>query len=269
MDSKNRSVLIFIILALVVLCCCLVTMVGLGIGLFTTQARRVEWGAGLPSGRQTERIEHTFDGTASYLEVDNFAGEVTVRAGDGDIMRLVATKQAPRTSDLRLIEVDWVMGDDALRIRTSRPRSSLSNVAVDLQITVPAGTRLDLDTGAGTVRIENVVGEIKAHTGAGDVEVRGGSGPIDLDTGAGGVEYEGVPQGNCSFNTGAGGIVLRLPADANVEVELDTGVGSVDVTGFDVDGHVSTTRVDGVIGDGSQGRVEAQTGAGGIELRQR
>lgn len=269
MDSKNRPVLIFIILALVVLCCCLASLGGAGIGFFATQARRVEWGAGFPSGRQTERIEHTFDGTAAFLEVDNFAGKVTVRAGDGGTMRLVATKQAPRTSDLRLIEVDWVMGDDALRIRTGLPRSSLSNVSVDLQITVPAGTRLDLDTSAGQVRIENVVGEIKAHTGAGEIEVRGGSGPIHLDTGAGNIEYEGAPRGDCYLNTGAGGIVLRLPADANVEVELDTGVGSVDVTGFYVDGHVSTTRVDGVIGDGSQGRVEAQTGAGGIELRQR
>ena len=85
------------------------------------------------------------------------------------------------------------------------------------------------------------------------------------DSGSGGIEYQGAPQGDCRFETGSGSITLELPPDLSMEVNLDTGTGSLDV-GYDVAGTVSRKEVRGVIGDGSHGSIRAHTGAGSIHL---
>jgi hypothetical protein len=92
---------------------------------------------------------------------------------------------------------------------------------------------------------------------------------VSLDTGTGGIDYEGQPEGHCRFDTGAGGITLRLPADLEMELDLDTGAGSIDLGGFAVDGHVRRGEVKGRLGDGSQGSITADTGTGGIDLVRR
>jgi DUF4097 and DUF4098 domain-containing protein YvlB len=253
------------------------------------------------SQKYSELEERSFAvGDAPTLTVDNFAGDVTVRAGEGDTIHVVATKRAARKSNLEKIEVEMTERDDGLEIKTDKP-SGTKNVSVDLEITAPASTRLDLhtgagdaivrdiggdmrvDSGAGDVEIDDANGEIDAHTGAGDIDVRDVTGPIyldtgagdidvrdatgvvRLDTGAGDIDYGGRPQGDCRFETGAGDIKLRLPADVNVEVDLDTGVGDIDVA-LNVDGKVSKQEVKGTIGSSDEGEIRAHTGAGDIDL---
>jgi hypothetical protein len=221
-------------------------------------------------GRESERVEMVFDvGDAPGLEVDNFAGDVAVQAGEGGTISVIAIKKAQSASNLERIEIDWEEGDSGLQIKTSRSQPRASNLSVEFEIIAPAGSRLDLHTGAGNVRIQDMTGEIAAHTGAGGIDVRGADGPVSLDTGAGNIEYEGTPSGDCSMETGAGNITLGLPADVNVEIDLDTGIGIVDIGGFDVDGQVSTREVRGVIGTGSWGEIYAHTGAGNIDLIRR
>ena len=59
-----------------------------------------------------------------------------------------------------------------------------------------------------------------------------------------------------------------MPAGANVDLNLTTGIGSVEVRGFDVVGDVSPRDVNGYVGSGGP-TVEAHTGAGSIDLRTR
>jgi hypothetical protein len=54
-----------------------------------------------------------------------------------------------------------------------------------------------------------------------------------------------------------------------VEIELNSGVGNVNLGGFDVEGDTSRTEVDGVIGTGEQATIDAQTGVGNITLIRR
>ena len=98
--------------------------------------------------------------------------------------------------------------------------------------------------------------------------MRGAVGPVRVDLGAGQITYEGAPSGDCRFQTGAGEIVLRLPDNPNVRIDVGTGLGSVDVD-FDVDGHVSPRSVEGVIGDGRQGSIYAHTGVGSVSVKRR
>lgn len=283
MESRNRNVWIIVALVLVVVCACVVVAAGVAaVGWFTNWS----WRWGEVTSYEEERMEQTFDvGDAPNLEIDNFAGNVTVRAGESDAIRVVATKRARRRSDLQRIEVELTERDGGLVISTRKP-FSLNNASVKLEITTPVDTRLDahtgagsvdvcclggsvrVDSGAGNVNMDAVTGEIDAHSGAGSLDVRGATGTVRLDSGAGSISYQGTPQGDCRFESGAGSITLILPADLNVEVDLDSGVGTIDVD-FAVDGRVTKGEVKGVVGSGDQGSIYAHTGTGSIQLKRR
>lgn len=179
------------------------------------------------SQRYSELSDSSFAvGDSSVLEVDNFAGSVDVLPGNPGVVRVVAKKWAGDAGDLDQIEVEMIAVQNGVRVTTANP-SALSNVSVDLEITVPPDTRPTLINGAGKT------------------------------------SYVGRAEGVSRFALGAGSITLKLPADVNVEVYLSIGAGSIDVD-FLVDGQVSEHIVDGIIGTGADGRIEAQVGAGAI-----
>jgi DUF4097 and DUF4098 domain-containing protein YvlB len=151
---------------------------------------------------------------------------------------------------------------------TTRKGFDSGNAYVELEIVVPANSSVRVDTGAGEVDVRGVTGGIDIHSGAGQVDVRDASGRVQVDVGAGQILYNGTPQGDCRFQTGVGEVVLRLPENPDVRVDVGTGIGAVDVN-FDVDGSVSPRSVKGVIGDGSQGSIFAHTGAGSVRLERR
>jgi hypothetical protein len=264
MESKNRNVWIIVAVIVVVLCCCALALAAAVAGLFATQP----FGWTGATSLQIERSEEAFAvGDAPSLKIDNFAGNVTVRAGERGTIRVIATKKAPRIGDLDRIGIQTDEQDSGLTIRTNKP-SGFTNAVVELEISAPAGTRLDARTGAGNVDVQGLVGGVKADTGAGNIDIRGSAGTARLHTGAGNIGYQGTPQGECRFETGAGNISLALPADLNVQVDLNTGMGNIDVD-YAVDGTDTRREVNGVIGDGSQGSIYAQSGTGNIDLIRR
>jgi hypothetical protein len=182
------------------------------------------------SPRHSQASDSSFAvGASAVLEVSNFAGTTRVRPGNAGVMGVTATRWAGRTDHLSEIEIEMESESDTVRIRTTNP-ASLSGVSVDLDVTVPAGTRATLGTGAGSLF------------------------------------YEGRPIGESIFSVGAGDITLRMPADVNVEVLLTVGTGTI-VLDFPVTGQVGMRLVDGVIGTGADGRVVATVGAGNIFVR--
>lgn len=167
-------------------------------------------------------------GDASTLTVDNFVGVIDVRPGPPGAIRVVATRTADRIEDLGQIQVEMTEVSNGVEVVTDNP-SNLENVSVDLTITVPPDTR-----------------------------------PV-IHNGVGSTSYDGRCEGECQFDTGVGGITLRLPADVNVTVELTVGVGAVHL-GLPVVGVVSQRIVNGTIGTGKDGTVYAHVGVGDIKL---
>ncbi|HSJ59239.1 MAG TPA: hypothetical protein VLC95_18785 [Anaerolineae bacterium] len=265
---SNRTLWIILgtIVALLALCGCLVLLGAAYLVITDRQVDIDEGGVGI--GRVTDRIERTFNvGADPTLEIDNFAGSITIRAGEPGVIHVVATRRAPGRSDLEDIDIRWDERDDGLGITTRLPVARrLSNRSVSLDIQVPADTVLVVDNGAGEVLIEGIRGELDVHTGAGDVRAVGGLAGGSIDTGAGTVRYEGAPLEDLRLQTGAGSIAIFLPPDANVDLDLSTGVGSVDVDDFEVIGDTSPRDVNGTIGAGGP-TIEAHTGAGSIDVR--
>ncbi len=235
------------------------------------------------SQKYSEELQESFAvGDAPMLIVDNFAGDVVVRAGESGTVRVVATKRAAREKDLDRIDVEMRERDGGLEIITDPP-SGWKSVSVDLEITVPASAHVDLHTGAGDVIVRDLEGDVRADSNSGDVDVRDTSGEIDahtnaghidvrraigsvhLDTSAGNIKYQGTPQGDCRFETSAGSIKLILPANVNVRLDLDATVGDIDVD-MSVEGTVSSRKVKGTIGSGDGGEIRAHTSAGNIDL---
>jgi hypothetical protein len=289
METRNRYVWIVVAAVLVIACCCaLAGAATAGVWLSGSLVSRCDCDA--DTGFEGRHMEKTFAvGPAPTLKIDNFAGNVTVRAGESGAIRMVATRKASSTSYLEQIWIAVDEHDGGLRIRAQpsccgRMWPVVSgNKSVDLEITAPAETHLDLELGAGnaTVRglssgvkanvgagivdIADVEGEIEARSGAGTIMVHGATGAVRLENGAGAIIYEGTPLGDCRFESGIGVIGLTLPADPDVEVHLDTGAGSIDLD-CDVDGHVTKREVRGTIGSGHRGEIRAESGMGEIDM---
>lgn len=265
--NKNRTLWIVIGVVVVLLALCgLLAVLAVGYLVITDSKVAVnDPGAGV--GQVTDRIERTFNvGADPTLTIGNIAGTINIRAGEPGVIHVVAVRRAPGRGDLDDITIDWDERDDGLGITTSARLRRTSNRAVNLEITVPPDTNVVVDNGAGTVLVQAVRGELDLHSGAGDVGATGGLAGGRLDTGAGTVRYEGAPLEDLFLETGAGSIVLFLPADADVDLDLSTGVGSVDTDEFEVFGDVSPRHVNGSIGTGGP-TIEAHTGAGSIDVR--
>jgi DUF4097 and DUF4098 domain-containing protein YvlB len=282
--KRSNAWIIVVVMAVAVMCCC-ASVAATGV---------VAWLATLPSdwdsfdvgGTSDERVDRTVEvGPVPDLEITNFAGSVRIRAGETGEIRVEATKKASRHKDLHRMEVDVGERDGTVVVRT-RKTASLNQASVELDVTAPANTGLrlktgagtidvsgltgdmEVDTGAGTVVLRDTEGRVRAHSGAGTVEVRNASGPAEIGVGAGTIVYEGALAGDSTFSTGLGEIVLRLPEALNARIDLSAGMGSVDVR-YDVEGTVSARQVRGVVGDGSQGSIYAHTGAGQIQMKRR
>jgi hypothetical protein len=282
MESTNRNawIVVAVLGAILLLACCCALIVGgaalAGFSVFSTKSD-------VSSGAFSDELEQAISvGDSPSLEINNFAGNVSIRAGESGTIHVVATKRASRSRDLSVIGVGIHEKQGGVVIKTGRPLSK-GKAAVDLQITAPPDSRLELDlgagnasvqglgsgaevtVGAGNISLDEVTGPIQANTGAGTMNVRGAAGPARLSTGTGVMMYQGAPQGDCHFNTGLGAISLELPAQTNVTVDMKTEVGEIDVK-CPVDGQVSKRRVQGIIGTGDDARIVANAGASGISL---
>jgi DUF4097 and DUF4098 domain-containing protein YvlB len=261
--SRTIWIVVIVILLALLLCCCVLVVGAVVTGLFAAIPFTTDGGV----SRVSETTEQVLTvGEEPALEVENFAGDILVRPGESGQIAVMVTKRAMGEAGLDRIDVEVSETDEGVRVVARRPGPVTSVASVEVTVTVPPETELELDTGAGNVRVNDIEGEISAHTGAGNIRVQRASAPVRLDTGAGEIHYEGDPRGENTFSTGAGNITLRLPADADVEVELDSGIGNVSIGDFDVEGDVSGSEVDGTIGTGEDATIDAHTGAGNITL---
>jgi hypothetical protein len=260
MESKNRNIWIVVAFVVIVLCLCVVAAAVMVAGsLFITRSETS--GVAIVAGQA--RIEQTFDvGAAPNLRIDNFAGSVTVRAGERGQIRVVATRRAGRAADLGRIQVAISEREGGLVVETTKP-FGLSNASVQIEIVTPTDTRLDLHTGSGSVDVVGIHGGVVVDTGSGSVTARDLGGVTELHTGSGSVEVRDV-DGGLQVDSGSGSLSLF-----NVVGEIDavTGSGSIDVRGAQGSVHLDT-------GSGSldyegipQGGCRFETGTGSIVLR--
>jgi len=138
----------------------------------------------------------------------------------------------------------------------SVPRN-IESVSVETQgggVTVlHLGGRVDIESGGGQLRIEDVRGSVRAQTGGDNVEIASVGGELNLQTGGGRISLRDV-KGSLSATTGGGDVMLVSSQSGAV---LETGGGNIQVQQCGGKLRASTGGGNIEIGDGA-GPVEAR-----------
>ena len=184
--------------------------------------------------------------------IESWAPEVSYSVEDG---KGKLTVRQPQTNQINVtgnLKYEW-------DLRFSR------GIPLDMRIDCGAGdhdidlaelsvTSLDVKMGAGNVKID-----LTENPDLGDMEFDIGAGNVDID-------LDGVWENdvNIAIQGGVGRIVLRLPKDTGVRVNVSKGVGNVDASGLLREGDTYTNAAyaeSKAILD-----INIQAGVGQIEL---
>jgi DUF4097 and DUF4098 domain-containing protein YvlB len=96
-----------------------------------------------------------------------------------------------------------------------------------IEVHMPKGADLDVNTGDGSVETQAISGRVKIHTGDGSVRAQSVSGDLDIDTGDGSITLEGA-KGEIRLHTGDGHVEAR---DLDGRVNASSGDGHITIAG--------------------------------------
>jgi DUF4097 and DUF4098 domain-containing protein YvlB len=191
-------------------------------------------------------------------------------------------------NDVKIVERQ---SGDQLELEVRTPRLFglvLSNHSVHIEISVPREADLNLHTGDGRIRVNDVKGEVRLDSGDGELEIYSADGKLNANTHDGSIRAQGrfdaldlhTGDGNIhaevgggskissawSLRTGDGNVDLRLPQDFAANLDAQTGDGRVDVDlPVTVTGSVRENSIRGTLNGGGL-PIEVRTGDGHISL---
>ena len=210
-------------------------------------------------------------------------GDITVTEGTGTQIELRAEKilrqgevtdiafNVRRTSEgvtiCAIYEDSDECNDDGYRSEWKRWPRNFRPPTLSITIKVPAGVRLQVNSGNGDVsvigaqaeliarsgngrvRVSGTAGEVEAASGNGEVTVENVRGPVTAATGNGDVFVTAV-QGPVSANSGNGDLRVRMTElKATDNMDFTTGNGRIELT----------------VPDGFSAEIDASTGNGSIQ----
>jgi hypothetical protein len=159
-----------------------------------------------------------------------------------------------------------------------------SGPMVNIVISVPAESDLDLEnrvgdisvaavngtivteSSAGTVRIRDCKGMVKARTRAGSADFDNVDGIVTARSSAGSIKFSGVlAKGESWFRTNVGSINISLQGQPDLTVEASTSLGSITCIPELADAYRRHNQYTGRIGAGT-GRLIVETKTGSITI---
>jgi DUF4097 and DUF4098 domain-containing protein YvlB len=193
------------------------------------------------------------------LDVNNFAGDVVVKAWDKDAVRVEVSH-----SDREVVDIK--PGDQVLSIRSRSTRGGPPR-SLDYAITVPKWMSISVTGTYADVTLEGVGADVTIDTNRGDIKVSGGSGFISLKSVQGEISLEKA-KGRIEIRAVNEGIHLsdisgELSAEStNGSLVLDR-IDSGNVDLYTVNGNVT---YDGPIKDKGLYRLTTHNGTIGVAL---
>jgi DUF4097 and DUF4098 domain-containing protein YvlB len=192
------------------------------------------------------------------VEIENGSGTVHVVGWDKPEIQ-VSGSLGRRASGL-----EFSGGPHKTRIEVG-VEGNPNSVKSDLEVHVPAGSRLAVEGFAATIRIEGVNGPVRAETVNGSIAMTGGSKEVDLQSVNGSVEVTS-PATRVHAESVNGAVTIK---DASGEVEASTVNGKLTVIG----GSFQRGRLESVSGDvyfegalSGKATLSAETVSGCVEL---
>ena len=207
------------------------------LGMFTASLANATW-------RDYEEVrELTLDaGGVDTVEIEAGAGSLEVHGNkNSDKISVTALIQVPGKNEdkaQKVIESDLVLtlervGDKAV-LRGYFESSGWGwgdSPSIGLEVRVPERVALEIEDGAGSMKIRDVAGDIEVEDGSGSLQTTNVGGEIRIEDGSGSISVEGVG-GDIAIIDGSGSITVR---DVRGSVIVDDGSGSINVSDVDAD----------------------------------
>lgn len=165
--------------------------------------------------------------SGGYLHVRFSVGDIHVKRGDSNKIKLDYTIKSRHESNLKASHVDFnIRGNDAT-IEFHSPMGGNTNFDVVLEI--PQNTNLDVHQKVGDMTIDNIEGDKDLSLGVGDIRIatdHAGYRLVRVDTGIGDVDSDGYGE-----TSGWLGKTLRYRGDGKYELRAHVGVGDIHLEG--------------------------------------
>jgi DUF4097 and DUF4098 domain-containing protein YvlB len=229
------------------------------------------------------------------------SGKLTLRVETNDA-EIRITSWDRKETEARVITTGYKIGPgdvrvtdrqsgDQVELEVHTPRLSgliLRSHSVRIEISMPREADLNLHTGDGNIRVEDIKGALRLDSGDGNLEVRSADGRLNADTHDGNIRAQGrfdgldlhTGDGNIDaeagsgskdssgwvLRTGDGNVALRVPQDFSADLDAQTGDGHVNIDfPVTVTGSMRGNSTRGKMNGGGQ-PLELRTGDGDIEL---
>jgi hypothetical protein len=159
--------------------------------------------------------------------------------------------------------VEFEQKGNALEIKGTRHGSSWGwgNRKVHFEITVPKAFNLDLRTSGGSIRVDDLKGEVNVYTSGGSLHFGNIEGSINGSTSGGSVTVDGA-KGKVEVRTSGGSLNL---GDIDGDVYGRTSGGSIRLGSVSGETNVATSGGSIRIDDAG-GKVVAKTSGGSVDL---
>jgi hypothetical protein len=177
-------------------------------------------------------------GASPSLDVSTGSGEVVVQGGSGNTMVIKGTvkvrtgwnvpSNAAELAQRLAANPPISQTGDAVTVGKIADEDTRRAVSVSYQITVPAPTTVQANSGSGSVSVTGVGGAVKANSGSGSVTASAIGGDVDLRTGSGNITLKDGRKA-AALSTGSGSIEATLNGQG--DVKANTGSGNINVTG--------------------------------------
>ena len=221
--------------------------------------------------------DHTFTTeTPIHLYVEIGKGSITVRTADTRTTTVVV--QGPHADEA-------VVSQEGDAVHVTAPKGRLGilgggDVKLDVDVTVPHDSRatvrtgsadifcagrlavVQLRTGSGDVRVDELTGPGTVETGSGDVRIGSTSAEVRIKSGSGDTHI-GRAAGAAAISTGSGDVAVGT---STAPVAVKTGSGDVSVTEAGDDVALSTGSGDLVVATVLRGKVTVKGASGDVRL---
>jgi hypothetical protein len=230
------------------------------------------------------------------FEAQTHNGYINITGADVPECNLVATitgradtvENAQRLAEA--VEIKLIASGSKLTAQIEKPELAPNEcICVDLDVTVPNQTSIDLNTHNGALNIENLTGRLNGTTHNGTISCKKVAGSTQLETHNGSVVCEDAsgdiklrthngnakafyaatapPVCNLSMVTHNGSVCVTTPPNFSAKVEASTHNGSINTDlPMTVTGNITKGKLTGTIGKG-EGELYLETHNGSIKIK--
>lgn len=150
------------------------------------------------------------------------SGEITMRGVEGDVVRVRSLDDRPLAE---LFDID--AGDGRLELRQKERfgfgLKMFRNDAPELEIEVPHGARVQVDSASAELEVSDLDGEKQFRTASGDVKLRRLAGVLEVQTVSGDIDVEGQAPIDLALRSVSGDVRVRVPRLRRLDLTTTSG----------------------------------------------